>query len=172
MYQILVGFLTSPSCSCVHTLPSSSNRSVSHQRNCSVEPRLCPSTTSNIPSKANCCQYQPFFPFHHQHYICSLAFLWFSKRGISSSSQQCVHRVQVGRICHGDINTHLLPFLSGSVRQLPSRNWPLSLPDKSVTCRKAGYPNIEGQRMLFSCRRTWKNNVHEAYNERFFYILE
>lgn len=121
-----------------------SNRSVSHQRNCSVEPRPYPSTTSNIPSKPNCCQYQLFFPFHRQHYICSLAFLRFSKKGISSTSQQCVHRVQVGRICHGDINTHLLPFLSGLVRQLPSRNWPLSLPDKSGTCRKPGYPNIAG----------------------------
>lgn len=125
-----------------------SNRSVGHQRNCSVEPRLYPAATSNIPSKPNCCQYYPFFPFHHQRYICYIVFLWFSIKGISSTSQQFVHTVRVGRICHGDIKpltqTHLLPFLSGLVRQLHSRHWPLSLPNKSPTCRKPGYPNTAG----------------------------
>lgn len=125
------------------------DRSVGHQRNHSMEPRLYPSTTSNnIPSKPNCCQYQPFFPFHHQHYICYVVFLWFRMKGISSTSLLCVHIAQVGRICHGDIRpptqAHPLPFLSGLVRQLPSRHWPLSLPDKSLTCRKPGYPDMAG----------------------------
>lgn len=72
----------------------------------------------------------------------------FGTKGISSTSLQCVHIAQVGRICHGDIRpptqAHPLPFLSGLVRQLPSRHWPLSLPDKSLTCRKPGYPNTAG----------------------------
>lgn len=146
MYQTLVGFLMSPSCCCV--LAASTRCPAARTSLCLVEPRLYPSTTNNIPSKPSCCQYWPFFPFHHQHYVYYIVLLWFGMEGISSTSQQCVHTVQVGKICHGDIKlltqTHLLPFLSGLVRQLPSRYRPLSLPDKSLACRKPGYPNIAG----------------------------
>lgn len=59
-----------------------------------------------------------------------------------------MHIVEVGKICHSDIRpptqTHLLPFLSALLRQLPSRYWPLSLPDKSLACRKPGYPDMAG----------------------------
>ena len=77
------------------------------------------------------------FPPHHWCSFQHIAFLWFSTKGISSNSQQFVHILQVGKICHGDIKpptqTDLLPFLSCSVRELPSRHSPLSLPDKSLT---------------------------------------
>lgn len=66
-----------------------------------------------------------FFFFYDWCYFCYIVFLWFSRKGISSNSQQFVHILQEGKICHSDIKlltqTDLLPFLSCSVRQLPSR---------------------------------------------------
>lgn len=105
---------------------------------------------SNIPLKSNCHWYFPP-PTHTPSgwcYFCYIVFLWFRIKGISSNSQQFVHILQVGKICHGDIKpltqTDLLPFLSCSARQLPSRYSPLSLPDKSLMYRKPDYPNIAG----------------------------
>lgn len=82
-------------------------------------PVLHHSSVSNIPVKSNCCWYSP--QAHHWCHFCYIIILWFNIKGISSNSEQFVHILQVGTICHGNIKlltqTHLLTFLSCSVRQ-------------------------------------------------------